>query len=73
MIPVNRETLMMIATIVCAIGIIFLFKEMNKTKKDMDNFKVFSEQVIKHITPPPPKVIDPETAVEANEEEKMTE
>lgn len=50
MIPVNRDTIMMIATIACAIGIIFLFKEMNKAKKD---FQSFSEQVVKHLTPVP--------------------
>jgi hypothetical protein len=75
MIPVNRDTLMMIATLVCAAGIIFLFKEMNKTKKDMDNFKSFSEQVVKHLKPPP-QVIEsepePET-LEVIKEEKTTE
>lgn len=58
MIPVNRDTLMMIATVVCALGIIFLFKELNKTKKDMDNFKNFSEQVVKHLAPPPQRMLN---------------
>jgi hypothetical protein len=59
MIPVNRDTLMMIATIACAIGIIFLFKEMNKAKKD---FQSFSEQVVKHLTPTPEPVPAPAPA-----------
>jgi hypothetical protein len=42
MIPINRETLMIAATIICAIGILFLFREMNKTKEEM-------AQVIKHM------------------------
>ena len=54
MIPVNRDTVMMIATIVCAIGIIFLFKELNKTKQEMNSFKTFSTQVVKHLTAPEP-------------------
>lgn len=74
MIPVNRDTLMMIATIACAIGIIFLFKEMNKTKKD---FQSFSEQVVKHLTPTPEPVptpapvkrVTPEPEPEPKEEE----
>lgn len=70
MIPVNRDTLMMIATIACAIGIIFLFKEMNKTKKD---FQSFSEQVVKHLTPTPAPVKrvapEPEPEPEPKEEE----
>jgi hypothetical protein len=32
MIPMDRETLMMIATIVAIAGVIFLFREMNKAK-----------------------------------------
>ena len=60
MIPVNRDTLMMVATIVCAIGIIFLFKELNKTKEDMNNFKMFSAQVVKRLTPAPEPEPEPE-------------
>jgi hypothetical protein len=63
---------MMIATVVCALGIIFLFKELNKTKKDMDNFKNFSEQVVKHLAPPP-KDVEPEPEPEVVEEVKPTE
>jgi len=48
MIPINRDTLMIIGTVVCIVGILFLFKEMNKTKQE---FRVFSEDVIKHLTP----------------------
>lgn len=72
MIPVNRDTIMMIATIACAIGIIFLFKEMNKAKKD---FQSFSEQVVKHLTPvPTPAPVkrvapEPEPEPEPKEEE----
>jgi len=64
MIPVNRDTLMMIATIVCAIGIIFLFKELNKTKEEMNSFKNFSAQVVRHLSAPP------EPAPEKKEEPK---
>jgi hypothetical protein len=53
MIPVNRDTLMMVATVVCAIGIIFLFRELNKTKEEMNSFRSFSAQVVKHLTAPP--------------------
>ena len=54
MIPVNRDTLMMIATIICAAGIIFLFKELNKTKDELNSFKDFSVQVVKQLKPPTP-------------------
>jgi hypothetical protein len=65
MIPVNRDTLMTIATIVCAIGIIFLFKELNKTKEEMNSFKNFSAQVVKHLSAPEPV---PEKKEEPKEE-----
>jgi hypothetical protein len=65
MIPVNRDTLMTIATIVCAIGIIFLFKELNKTKEEMNSFKNFSAQVVKHLSAPEPA---PEKKEEPKEE-----
>ena len=65
MIPVNRDTLMMIATIVCAVGIIFLFKELNKTKEEMNSFKNFSAQVVKHLSAPEPA---PEKKEEPKEE-----
>ena len=65
MIPVNRDTIMMIATIVCAIGIIFLFKELNKTKEEMNSFKNFSAQVVKHLSAPEPA---PEKKEEPKEE-----
>ena len=61
MIPVNRDTVMMIATIVCAIGIIFLFKELNKTKQEMNSFKNFSSQVVRHLSAPEPVRTCPRT------------
>jgi len=67
MIPVNRDTLMMIATIVCALGIIFLFKELNKTKEEVNSFKTFSAQVVKHLNAPEPT---PEPEPEPKKDEK---
>jgi hypothetical protein len=70
MIPVNRDTLMMVATIVCAVGIIFLFKELNKTKEDMNNFKMFSAQVVKRLTPAPEPEPEPEPEPVAEEKKE---
>lgn len=55
MIPINRETLLTIATIICAIGVVYLFKEMNKTREEMNSFKTFSTQVVKKLGAPEPK------------------
>jgi hypothetical protein len=72
MIPVNRETILTVATIVCALGIIFLFRELNKTKEEMNSFKGFSAQVVKHLSAPPPEP-KPEPVPEPVAEEKKEE
>ena len=74
MVPVNKDTVFIVAAIVCAIGIIFLFKELNKAKQDIDNFKTFSAQVVRHLAPPPQPVVEsvpvpvPENKLESVEE-----
>ena len=73
MIPVNRDTVLTVATIVCALGIIFLFRELNKTKEEMNSFKGFSTQVIKHLSAPPVMVPEPEPKPEPVAEEKKEE
>jgi hypothetical protein len=52
MIPMDRETLMMVAVIVCVAGLIFMFKELNKTREEMNGFKNFSAQIVQHLSNP---------------------
>jgi hypothetical protein len=54
MIQMDRETLMMVATIVAIAGVIFLFKEMNKAKQDVENLKNFSAHVVQRLSVPEP-------------------
>ena len=77
MIPMDRETLMMVATIVAIAGVIFLFREMNKAKQDVDNLKNFSAQLIQKLSTPVPMprptpqvepTEEPATETETNEE-----
>ena len=49
MVPVNRETLLIVGTIICDIGVLYLFNELKMTREDVENFKGFSEQVVKHL------------------------
>lgn len=70
----NRDTILTVATVVCVLGVLFLFKELNKTKEEMNNFKNFSAQVVKHLSPPPPKPeTKPETEMEPIAEEEIEE
>lgn len=75
MIAMDRETLMMVATIVAIAGVIFLFKEMNKTKQDLDSLKNFSAHLMQRLSvpevPEAPKVsnaVEPDPEVETTEE-----
>ena len=72
----DRETLMMIATIVAIAGVIFLFKEMNKAKQDVENLKNFSAHLVHRLSAPEPQtqsVEDDETESEKGAEEKKEE
>ena len=68
----DRETLMMIATIVAIAGVIFLFREMNKAKQDVENLKNFSAHVIQRLSAPEPEPV-PAPVVEKKDEEKEEE
>jgi len=46
MIALNRDNVMMIATIVCVVGIIFLLRELKKTKEELYEIRDFSEDVM---------------------------
>jgi|TARA_B110000902_G_scaffold212729_1_gene243970 hypothetical protein len=52
MIQMNRENIMMLATAVCLIGIIFLFRELNKTKEEISGFRTFSEHLVQRMNTP---------------------
>jgi len=71
MIAMDRETLMMVATIVAIAGVIFLFREMNKQKQDVDNLKNFSAQLIQKLSAPVP-MPSPAPQVDTAEEEETT-
>ena len=76
MIPMDRETLMMIATIVAIAGVIFLFREMNKAKADVDNLKNFSAHLVQRLSAPEPRPVsapEPETETPEVAEEKEEE
>ena len=48
----DRETLMMVATVVCIAAVVFLFREMNKTKVEVENFRNFSNQLVHQLSAP---------------------
>jgi hypothetical protein len=50
MIPIDREILTTIAAIACIAGLVFLFRELNKAKQEVDELKVFSAPVARHLS-----------------------
>ena len=72
MIPMDRETLMMIATIVAIAGVIFLFKEMNKAKQDVESLKNFSAHLVHRLNAPESET-ETEEETEKKGEEKQEE
>jgi len=72
----DRETLMMIATIVAIAGVIFLFREMNKAKTDVENLKNFSAHLVQRLSAPESRPVaepETETETESKTEEKEEE
>ena len=69
----DRETLMMIATIVAIAGVIFLFREMNKTKTEIENFKNFSNHLMQHLTMAPEEPVKDEPVTQIEEKEEKSE
>ncbi|AET84807.1 hypothetical protein FK873_gp009 [Micromonas pusilla virus SP1] len=68
MVPVNRETLLIVGTIICAIGVLYLFNELKKTREDVENFKGFSEQVVKHLGSTTIEPVEEEEEVEVKDD-----
>jgi len=46
MIALNRDNVMLIATIVCVVGVILLLRELKKTKEELYEIRDFSEDVM---------------------------
>lgn len=73
MIPFNHENMMMIATAVCVIGVIFLLRELNKTKEELYELREFSEDVMEKLNAIGDGDGDGDDVVEEKEKEKTPE
>ena len=67
MISMDRETLTLVATVVAIVGVIFLFREMNRAKQDVESLKSFSSHVM-HRLNTPIRIIEPEPEPEPEPE-----
>ena len=67
MIPVNRETMLVVGVIICAAAIIFLFNELKKTRDEVNSVKQYSLQITKEIETNPPQIEEVEEDVKSEE------
>jgi hypothetical protein len=73
MIPIDRQTLTLLAVIVCMAGLVVMFRELKSAKEDVEGLKGFSMNVMKHMQPAPapapaPVVVAPAPAAEPPKE-----
>jgi uncharacterized protein YoxC len=73
MIPIDREILTTIAAIACIAGLVFLFRELNKAKQEVDELKVFSAHVARHLSQSSGGGAKEEPALVAEEAEEKSE
>jgi hypothetical protein len=56
MIPIDRQTLTLVAVIICVVGLIVMFRELKTAKEDVEGLKGFSMNVMKRMQPTPVRV-----------------
>jgi hypothetical protein len=54
MISFDRETLTIVAVIVCIAATVYMYKEFTKAKSDIESIKGFCNKIVQAHTPPPP-------------------
>jgi hypothetical protein len=74
MIPIDKQTLFMVATIVALAATVYLFKEMKKTKEDLDSLKGVSSKVVRHLNQlPPPRAFVQMARAQADDSQRFTD
>ena len=70
----DRQTLTLIAVIVCLIGIVVMFRELKTAKEDVEGLKGFSVHVMKRMQPTPtPQPVSPPPPPPPRVEKKQEE
>jgi len=49
MISIDRETMIIIAIVTCVAASIFLFRELGKTRDELNDVKGFSSKIMNHL------------------------
>ena len=54
MISFDRETLTIVAVILCIAATVYMYKEFTQAKSDIEGIKGFCNKIVQAHTPPPP-------------------
>ena len=64
MLSFDRETLTIVAIIVCIAATVYMYKEFTKAKSDIENIKGFCNKIVQAHTPP----TQPSTSLRRNDD-----
>jgi len=56
MFTFDRDTATIVAVLMCIVATMYMYRELNKTKSEMDNVKGFYGNLMTHLSRPPPQV-----------------
>ena len=70
MISFDRETLTIVAVILCIAATVYMYKEFTQAKSDIEGIKGFCNKIVQAHTPPPPPPTQQRVIQEHDEEEE---
>lgn len=69
MFTFDRDTATIVAVLMCIVATMYMYRELNKTKSEMDNVKGFYGNLMTHLSRPPQ--VKPVPVVETEKEEVL--
>jgi hypothetical protein len=69
MLSFDRETLTIVAIVVCIATTAYIYKEFSKTKSDIEGIKGFCNKIVQAHTPPPTQVRQSKTIAVQEEDD----
>ena len=70
MISFDRETLTIVAVILCIAATVYMYKEFTQANSDIEGIKGFCNKIVQAHTPPPPPPTQQRVIQEHDEEEE---
>jgi hypothetical protein len=70
MISFDRETLTIVAVILCIAATVYMYKEFTQAKSDIEGIKGFCNKIVQAHTPPSPPPTQQRVIQEHDEEEE---